>query len=470
MGEIRGKAEPRLFTPPLRELTPETSLGWEFEEFVTSLGLELLEWQRFWARHALEIRPDGSFRFGTIICLVSRQNGKTALLKLLALWLMTRQPGAFVLGAAQDLDTARQSWRGACDLAEDYDLGVETIWTGAGREKLVLANRSEYQIVSSNRSAGRGKTVDLLILDELREHRTWEGWASLTATTTARPNALTVAITNAGDDRSIVLNHQRDVALSGADERICILEWSAVESCDLDDVEAWAQANPGLGYIIDPDKIRSALATDTAAVFRTERLCTRVRQLYGAIDGDAWSALGDATGSLSGARGRIAACVDVSPDSRHVTLCAAAVLTDGRVRVETAGAWSSVQEAREALPELLSLVDPKVVGWFPSGPGAVLGVDLAGVRGARELKGAEIPQLCQAFAEQVASRRLVHGDDPLLTAHVVGASRLPSGDGWRFTRHGDGHIDACYAAAGAVFLARSSAAKSVGKVRLLVAP
>ena len=31
--------------------------------------------------------------------------------------------------------------------------------------------------------------------------------------------------------------------------------------------------------------------------------------------------------------------------------------------------------------------------------------------------------------------------DPLLDAHVTAASKLYTGDGWRFTRKGEGHVD-----------------------------
>jgi hypothetical protein len=63
--------------------------------------------------------------------------------------------------------------------------------------------------------------------------------------------------------------------------------------------------------------------------------------------------------------------------------------------------------------------------------------------------------ICMGFAEQVRSRQIAHGGDPLLDAHVRAAEKLSYGDGWRFTRKGAGQVDAVYAAAGAVHLART---------------
>jgi hypothetical protein len=113
-------------------------------------------------------------------------------------------------------------------------------------------------------------------------------------------------------------------------------------------------------------------------------------------------------------------------------------------------------------------VKPRAVGWFPGGPAAALAADLRGLKAGTELKAVEVGAICQGLAEAVTTRRVIHAGDPLLTAQVVGASRLYSGDGWRFTRRGVGHVDATYAAAGAVHLARTMPA-SLGKPRIIMA-
>lgn len=56
---IKGKTEPRLWTPPLRKLTQETSLGFAFCSFCDALGVTLLPWQKWLAVHALEIVHEG---------------------------------------------------------------------------------------------------------------------------------------------------------------------------------------------------------------------------------------------------------------------------------------------------------------------------------------------------------------------------------------------------------------------------
>ena len=86
-GDLKGKETPRLFTKPLRELTPETSLGFEVIDLArVILGLELFPWQKWLLIHALELNEDGTYRFRKLCILVGRQNSKTTLLTVLCLY------------------------------------------------------------------------------------------------------------------------------------------------------------------------------------------------------------------------------------------------------------------------------------------------------------------------------------------------------------------------------------------------
>lgn len=463
-----GREEPRLFTAPLRELTPKTTLGFECIRFATEiLGVELLPYQKWLLLHALELNPDGSFRFRTLLVLIARQNGKTTLVKVLIGWFLFMGRARLVLGAAQSLDIARETWAGLVEWAEDEPelrAEVAAVRRTNGEQELRLHSGSRYRIAAATRGAGRGLSVDVLSLDELREHRAWDAWGALTKTTLARPNALVVCTSNAGDDESVVLNQLRQAALDGRDSTLGIFEWSAPDDCDLDDLEAWAQANPALGYTITEASIRSALVSDPPAVFRTEVLCQHVDALDSAVSLPAWRDCRDASAKLAqrpaesaedfaGRRAglRIVSCLDVAPDGEHVTLTVAALGEDGRIRVEPAAAWRDTKVARDELAEVLDRIGAEVEAWFPAGPGAVFAPIMARRRRAKEIKGADVAAACMGFADLVKARRVLHPGDPLLDAHVAGAGRYHSADGWRFQRRGVGHADAAYAAAGAVY-------------------
>jgi hypothetical protein len=207
-----------------------------------------------------------------------------------------------------------------------------------------------------------------------------------------------------------------------------------------------------LGYTVSEAAIRTALNTDPPAVFRTEVLCQQVDNLDSAIDLGAWKDCTDPAGSLESMKDRVCASFDVAPDGTHCALVAAAKLTDGRVRVEVVDAWSTTEEARKELPGLLKRVNPVAFAWFPSGPAGAFAPMIRQLQPkAVELTGQGVAEACMGLSDLVKGRLIVHGADPLLNAQVNGASKLPSADGWRFTRRGKaGHVDSVYAAAGAV--------------------
>jgi hypothetical protein len=200
-------------------------------------------------------------------------------------------------------------------------------------------------------------------------------------------------------------------------------------------------------------------------------LCQRVEQLEGAIDYERWKACADPAGTLDGHRRHVCAGIDVSPDGKHVTLAVAAMLEDGRIRGEIANAWDSTDEARRELPAILDRMKPQAIAWYPTGPGAAFATMLRSRRGSMELTGGKASEACMELADLTVAGSILQPDDPLLNAHVANAAKLPSGDGWRFTRKGDGigHVDAAYAFAGAVKAANTLGPRKRSRIRILAA-
>lgn len=485
---VYGHEVPRIFTPPLRPLTPETSAGFEAIQFaLTVMHVRLLPWQKWYLIHALELLPNGQFRFAVILTLVARQNGKTWILRTVILWFLYVRSRrldhpALVVSAAQDLRMAREFWLANVDVAQnspDLEAEITNVRHANGEQCLTVDNGARYMLTATTRGAGRGLSIDMLVLDEFREQRTRAPWAALQSTTVARPGALTLCISNQGDDESIILNELRSAAIAETDRKLGLFEWSAPDDCDPDDPLEWAKANPGLGYTISIDTLRTVRASAGDANWRTENLCQRVDQLDAAIDPTSWRACRDEGLTLEAVRNQVVACVEVGIDGDHVTLALAAPLEDvdgvERVGVEVAGVWSNAEQARRELPALLGKLRPRALGWFSGGTAGVLGVEIAAAHGKTagktrfdgtfyehspgvvDLTGMEVTSACATFADLVKHRQLVHRSSPLLDDHVAQCSRYETGEvgAWRFARRGHKPIDAAYAAAGAVHLARS---------------
>lgn len=490
-----GRTEPRLWTPPLRELTPATSYGFDVVTFARDVLHHPLDpWQEWLIIHAGELLPDGRPRFRKVLVLVARQNGKTEVLVVLSLFWLLVEGWPLLLGTSTKLDYAQESWEKAITLARRCpELWADIPARGGvrrtnGEQVLKTVGGGRYKIAASNAEGGRSLSIDRLVLDELRQHKSYAAWDAAVPATDARPHAQIWMLSNAGDDESVVLNDERAAALAYAehgtgDYRRGIFEWSAPEDADPLDVDALAQANPNLGRRKDPEALlgdaRTAVANGGEALtgFKTESMCIRVRKMNPAVDAGAWAACRQ-PGDLAAARSRVALCLDVAPDSLHATLAAAAVLEDGRVRVELVAAWSGPGCTRQLaadLPGHVERIRPQALGWFPAGPAAAVAADVVDRKGRPwppagvTVEGirAEVPAVCLGLAEQVIARQLAHSGDPLLDAHVLAAERLNVGDCWRFSRRG-GHVDAAYAAAGAVHLARTLPAP-IGRPRVITA-
>jgi len=489
---IRGRAAPRLWTRPLRPLTRETSYGYRFMDWCSERSYPLDPWERWVAIHVGELLPDGRPRFRRVVIIVARQNGKTLLLKLLILWWAYEDAQLTILMTSTNLDYARAALFEAAEMAGAEvnmprgfrrmpGLQPPAIRQANGQERLTAPSRQDddgfhqggtFMIAAAKGdSAGRSLTINRLVMDEIREHKSWSPYNAAMHTLNAVRDAQAFFVSNQGDATSVVLRGLRASAMTGQDRRLGLFEYSCPEGSRPDDLAALAYANPNLGYRIDPETLLGEAVTamqqggEALTKFKTEIMCLDVPVLDPAIDMDAWRDCAEVV-ELSGLRRRLAACLDVSPDGEHATLVVAAVDREGIVRVEVVREWTSAHLLRRSLALTVKRVQPKVFGWFPNGPAAAVAADLAapkqrrsaawpppGVE-VREIR-AEVPAVCMGFEELVRARGLRHPNDELLTAQVGDTQRQQVGDVWVFGRRdAAGPIDAAYAAAGAAHLAR----------------
>lgn len=299
---MMGKEVPRLWTRPLRKLTKNTSLGFAAIEYANDiLGMTLYPWQEWALKHSLEIvgdlgKPGWRFRFRTVFFMVSRQNGKTELSKVIASFFLNVLGVEAVFGTSLSMEKAEEVWEAVIREQETHPALAEEIQNIArrnGGKKLVLTGLRTYKVGAPTRRAGRGDSNDLVMLDEVRELRDWETWSAAVASTNAKPNGMTVCFSNAGDPDSIVLRQLRSQAIEriegtkasdfGGDvdaDSLGLFEWSAPDKAETDDMEALAQANPALGYgKLTERALLANRETFPEAKFRSECMCQQVETI-----------------------------------------------------------------------------------------------------------------------------------------------------------------------------------------------
>ncbi len=447
-----GSELPRLLTPPARDLTPETTRGFEAIAFAEGvLGLVLMPWQRWFLLHALELDDADRFRFRTVLCITSRQAGKSTLLQILALWRMYVDGAPLVLGSAQNLSLAEEVWSGALDMAVSVpELAAEVAQVSRtnGDKFMRLTGGQRYKVAAATRSGSRGLSSDLVLLDELREHRDWDAWGASTKTTLARPSPQVLAFSNAGDKGSVVLADLREKALSAAADRtttLGIFEWSAPDGCALDDRSAWAQANPALGYRMSEQAIAAALEVDPEPVFRTEVLCQWVEAVEPAINPRVWDALADAHAPRG--TGPVFA-LDVAPDHSTASLAVAWTRRDGAAQVMLAEHAPGVEWVVDRVASVLSAWGGRLIVEQTGTAGFLLpALERARVTLDRQPRRF-YADACSALDAAVTARQVRHGNQPELNAAVAAARWSTYGDtGQRVLSRKDPRVSALVAAA-----------------------
>ena len=308
---ILGCETPRIFTAPRRDLTPETTHGFAAIAFAEDvLGVKLFPWQKWLLLHALELDEEtGAPRFRFIVTVVARQSGKTMIMLILALWHIYALDSPTVIATAQDLANSEKAWTEAVEWAQsDEELEELIEKVNLGHPKFMkLVTGCQYRVAAASRKGGRGFSGDLILLDELREHQSWDSWSAVTNTMNARPKAQAWAFSNAGDALSTVLRYlraqahrelgwpdgdgdveilealdedmQEYLAETGNEEVLGWFEWSADPDAKRTDRNAWAQANPSMNHTevvencVTERAIAAALRTNPPSQFEIEVLC-----------------------------------------------------------------------------------------------------------------------------------------------------------------------------------------------------
>ena len=346
-----GVTEPRIYTPELRPLTEETSLGFACIEYArTVLGKNLYPWQERALIRSLEIvgnlEGDWNFRFRIVLFLISRQNGKTVLSEVIASFFLNVLQVDSVFGTSLSLDKAEEVWEAVINDQEsipELSSSIDRISRTNGNKRLILTGLRQYKVGAPTRRAGRGDSNDLVMLDEIREHRDWETWSAAAASINAKPKGLIVCFSNAGDPDSVVLRQLRARAIGSNDDfggdvdssTLGLFEWSAPDGAATDDIEALAQANPAMGYgLLTERALMANRQTFPENKFRSECMCQQVETILPAPFPDgAWQAGTDEQSSIAG-ESELYFGIDMSQDRRWVSIGVCGQREDGNWHIE----------------------------------------------------------------------------------------------------------------------------------------
>ena len=412
----------------------------EVKKFLDGINQTLLPWQEYVLTQLLAVDKNAKFKKKTSLLLVARQSGKTHLARIRIL------AGLFVFGEknivamSSNRGMALDTFRKVVEVIEDNPslmAQVKQIRVANGQESVELLSGARYEIVAATRDGSRGKTADLLYIDELREIDE-ESWTAAKPITRARPDSQIFMTSNAGDAYSSVLNDLRSRALSYPPPSMGYWEYSADDFAKITDKDAWYQANPALGYLIDEATIEEAIATSSVEASRTETLCQWVSALKSPWPYRAFEDLGFAELKLEPGRLTIFG-MDISVNKKMASLVAGQIMDDGKVGVGVIAQFESqvaIDELKMAIEvnEWAKQYKPRMICFDKYATMSVAERLSQSGHKIQDMSGTVFYQACSDLYDSIVNARIVHGGQQSLVDSMNNCAAKESDAGWRIVR------------------------------------
>jgi phage terminase large subunit-like protein len=433
---LRGATKPRLQSVPLKGKSKIDDV----KQLCEIIKMPLLPWQEYVLKDMLTVDTKGKWIRKTNLLLIARQNGKTHLARMLILaHLIKWETNVLIMSSNRSmaLDTFRQ----VTDILENNDHlkgFVKQIRYANGTESIEMLNGTRLDVVAATRDGSRGRSVNgLLFIDEVREI-TEEGFRAATPVTRAHPNSHTLLCSNAGDAFSTVLNDLRERAISYPPKSFGFYEYSAPQYCKIEDRNAWAMANPSLGYTITEDAIEEAIATSPIENTRTETLCQWIDSLSSPWPHGILEETSDSTLEMTAGAYTVFG-FDVSPSRRNGSLVAGQILPDGRIGIgilETYSSQVAIDELKMAasIKGWADIYKPRLVCFDKYATQTIADrLSNSGVM-VEDVSGQQFYKACGDLLEGLVNHRVVHNGQAELIQQMNNCAAKVNDSAWRIIK------------------------------------
>lgn len=433
---LRGATKPRLQSIPLKGKSKIDDV----KEIAKLLNEKLLPYQEYVLKDMLTVDKNDMFIRKLNLLLISRQNGKTFLARMLILTHLLKW-NTDVLIMSSNRSMALETFRQVANALENNDHlkgMVKQIRHANGTESIEMLSGARLDVVAATRDGSRGRSINgLLYIDEVREISS-EGYRAAIPVTRAHPNSHTLLTSNAGDAFSSVLNELRERAQDNPPKSFGYYEYSAPQYCKITDRQGWAQANPALGYTITESAIEEAIATSPIENTRTETLCQWIDSLSSPWAHGILEETSDASLTIPPGGYTIFA-FDVSPSRRNASLVAGQILPDGRIGVGILQTWESqvsVDDLKIAadIKAHADLYRPKQICFDKYTSQSI--ADRLSNAGCitMDISGAAFYQACGDLNDALNSHRLVHAGQQNWIQQMNNCAAKVNDSAWRIVK------------------------------------
>jgi phage terminase large subunit-like protein len=433
---LRGAIKPRIQSVPLKGKSKFDDVL----EIAKLLNVSFLPYQEYVLKDMLTVDKKDMWIRKSSLLLISRQNGKTFLARMLILTHLLKW-NTDVLIMSSNRSMALETFRQVANSLENNDHlkgMVKQIRHANGTESIEMLSGARLDVVAATRDGSRGRSISgLLYIDEVREISS-EGYRAAMPVTRAHANSHVLMTSNAGDAFSTVLNELRERALDNPPKSFGFYEYSAPQYCKIDDRAAWAQANPALGYTITEAAIEEAIATSPIENTRTETLCQWIDSLsspwpHGILEETSNSELQIPPG------GYTVFGFDVSPSRRNASLVAGQILPDGKIGVGILQTWESAVSVDDLkiAAEIKAWSDqyrPRQICYDKYTTQSIADkLSNAGCM-VQDISGQQFYQACGDLLDGLVNHRVVHNGQANLMQQMNNCAAKVNDSAWRIVK------------------------------------
>jgi phage terminase large subunit-like protein len=433
---LRGATKPRIQSIPLKGKSKFDDVL----EIAKLLNVSFLPYQEYVLKDMLTVDKKDMWIRKSSLLLISRQNGKTFLARMLILTHLLKW-NTDVLIMSSNRSMALETFRQVANSLENNDHlkgMVKQIRHANGTESIEMLSGARLDVVAATRDGSRGRSINgLLYIDEVREISE-EGYRAAMPVTRAHANSHVLLTSNAGDAFSVVLNQLRERALDNPPKSFGFYEYSAPQYCKIDDRAAWAQANPALGYTITEEAIEEAIATSPIENTRTETLCQWIDSLsspwpHGVLEETSDSELQISVG------GYTVFGFDVSPSRRNASLVAGQILPDGKIGVGILQTWESAVSVDDLkiAAEIKAWADqyrPRQICYDKYTTQSIADkLTNAGCM-VQDISGQQFYQACGDLLDGLVNHRVVHNGQANLLQQMNNCAAKVNDSAWRIVK------------------------------------
>lgn len=425
-------------TPTASVVLPyEDTKGSEAVLLYNQSSKKALEWQELMIYDIMAVNPDGTWRHMKFGWSVPRQNGKSELLIMRAIWGLLHDER--VLYTAHVVNTSHSAWEKITYMLDEMGFvendDFKNLKNKGSEQIRHLKGKGVINFRTRTVKGGLGESYDLLIIDEAQEYTTdQEGALKYVIRASKNPQTLMCGTPPTTVSSGTVFTNYRGKVLSGEGEDDGWAEWSVPFMSDTSDRELWYETNPSLGVLTTEKIMREEFGDDIVNDNIQSLGLWLLFNLKSAITKKEWeSAQAEKPPELP-PNPRIFYAAKFGRDDKNLSLSAAVRINEDKVFVECIDCRSIRDGCSWVLPYLANSHAEQIIIDGANGQAQFAEeIKAAGLKIKRILpKVGEIIAANAQFEVDLANGKILHSGQPALTQIATNCEHRAIGSGGGF--------------------------------------